>query len=495
MDVADWKSPVIQDRINKSNKLKEMGIPLYPTGQKRDISIKEAIERFGELSEEQLANMQESFSIAGRIITKRDFGKACFAHIKDGADKLQIYVRKDKVSASDFEIFKLLDIGDIILVRGRFFRTKTKEFTLLVENVKLLAKSIRPLPEKWHGLTDIETRYRQRYLDLIMNDGVRRTFLMRSQIIRFIRGFFDQRGFVEVETPMMQPIPGGATARPFRTYHNALDTYLYMRIAPELYLKRLIVGGFEKVYELNRNFRNEGISVKHNPEFTMLEFYWAYATFEDLMALTEELFVSLAESLYGGTKITYQGHEIDLLRPWKRLRLFDALTGIGGVSEDVLKDLEKAKAFAKENDIVITSADNLGKIIVKLFDALVEPKLIQPTFVTHFPVSVSPLSRRNDQDPSFVDRFELFIGGRELANAFNELNDPIDQRERFLEQAKEREAGDEEAMFIDEDYLVALEHGMPPTAGEGIGIDRVVMLFTDSPSIRDVILFPQLRPK
>lgn len=495
MDVGDWRSPVIQDRLNKVKRLKEKGIPLYPTGFRKEISIEEAVRNYGSLSEAELERIERSFSLTGRIITKRDFGKACFAHIKDGTGRLQVYVRKDKVPEDKFELFKELDIGDILLTKGRFFRTKTNEFTLLVEDLELLSKSIRPLPEKWHGLTDVEIRYRQRYLDLIMNDDVRNTFLVRSRLIKLIRQFLDERGFVEVETPMMQPIPGGATARPFRTYHNALDSYFYLRIAPELYLKRLVVGGFEKVYELNRNFRNEGISIKHNPEFTMLEFYWAYATFEDLMELTEDLFLYLAESLSGGPSITYQGQQIDLTPPYKRIRLFDALMEIGKVPQEALTDLEKAKSFAYQKDIVITKGDNLGKVIVKLFDALVEPKLIQPTFVTHFPVSVSPLSRRNDQDPNFVDRFELFIGGRELANAFNELNDPMDQRQRFEEQAKEREAGDEEAMFIDEDYLVALEHGMPPTAGEGIGIDRVVMLFTDSPSIRDVILFPQLRPK
>jgi len=495
MEPSEWKTPVIKDRIQKLKCLKDMGVCPYPTGYKKDLNIKEAIERFGNLGDEELLALDKRYSIAGRLVSKRDFGKACFGNIKDATGKIQIYVKRDNLDEKDFEVFKQVDIGDLIFVSGKFFRTKTAEFTLLVESFVILSKSIRPLPEKWHGLTDVETRYRQRYLDLIMNDSVMQTFLTRTKIIKLIRSFFDEKGFVEVETPMMQPIPGGATARPFRTYHNALDTYLYLRIAPELYLKRLIVGGFEKVYELNRNFRNEGISIKHNPEFTMLEFYWAYATFEDLMALTEELFYKLAMALNNGPKISYQGHEIDLSPPWCRIKLFDALKEVGGVPQSALEDLKAARSFAEKKGVLVTEKENLGKVIVKLFDALVEPKLIQPTFVVEFPVSVSPLSRRNDQDPAFVDRFELFVGGRELANAFNELNDPFDQRERFLEQVKEREAGDEEALFMDEDFLVALEHGMPPTAGEGIGIDRVVMLFTDSPSIRDVILFPQLRPK
>jgi lysyl-tRNA synthetase class 2 len=495
MEPSEWKTPVIRDRIQKLKKLRDMGFCPYPTGYKKDLLITEAIQRFGNLTNEELSGIEKRFSLAGRLVSKRDFGKACFAHIKDATGKIQIYVKRDNLEERQFEVFRQVDIGDLVLVAGKFFRTKTDEFTLLVQDFVILSKSIRPLPEKWHGLTDVETRYRQRYLDLIMNENVMQTFLTRTRIIKWIRSFFDEKGFIEVETPMMQPIPGGATARPFKTYHNALDTYLYLRIAPELYLKRLIVGGFEKVYELNRNFRNEGISIKHNPEFTMLEFYWAYATFEDLMALTEELFYNLALSLTGGPRIHYQGHEIDLTPPWKRIRLFDALKEVGGVPQSALEDLKAARSFADRKGVLVTEKENLGKVIVKLFDALVEPNLIQPTFVVEFPVSVSPLSRRNDRDPSFVDRFELFVGGRELANAFNELNDPFDQRERFLEQVKEREAGDEEALFMDEDFLVALEHGMPPTAGEGIGIDRVVMLFTDSPSIRDVILFPQLRPK
>ncbi len=495
MDYIEEKTPVIQDRLKKIQKLVDMGVTLYPTGFRPTISAQEAKERYGNKKEEELEAQNEIHSVAGRIISKRDFGKACFVHIKDGSGKIQVYVRKDKVSSSDFEIFKCIDIGDILLFEGRFFLTKTRELTLLASGLKLLSKSIRPLPEKWHGLTDVELRYRQRYLDLIMNDEVKEIFIKRSRIIQFIRDFFNKRGFLEVETPMMQPIPGGATARPFKTYHNALDLHLYLRIAPELYLKRLIVGGLEKVYELNRNFRNEGISVKHNPEFTMLEFYWAYATYLDLMDITEKLFYELAIELGKSPLIQYQGNTIDLTPPWRRVRLLDALRQEGGVPEDALSDLAKARAFAQSKGISITEKENLGKVILKLFDVLVEPRLIQPTFVVQYPVSTSPLSRRNDQDPEMVDRFELIIGGREIANAFNELNDPMDQRERFLRQMEERMAGDEEAQYMDEDYVTALEYGMPPTAGEGIGIDRVVMLFTNSPSIRDVILFPQMRPR
>jgi lysyl-tRNA synthetase class 2 len=388
-----------------------------------------------------------------------------------------------------------MDIGDFIGIKGTFFRTRTGELTILAKDLTLVTKSLRPLPEKWHGLTDVETRYRQRYVDLIVNRQVKDVFVTRSRIIQTIRDFFVKKDFLEVETPMMQPIPGGATAKPFKTYHNALGMDLYLRVAPELYLKRLVVGGLERVFEINRNFRNEGISIKHNPEFTMLEFYMAYATYEDLMELNEELFTEVLQRICGGNIIEYQGETIDFTPPWPRITLFDALKDMGGVKEAVLHDKKSAADFALECQINLAERDGHGQILTKIFDHLVEPKLIRPTFIIGYPTEVSPLSRRNDQNPHITDRFELFIGGREIANAFTELNDPVDQRGRFEHQVALRETGDEEALFMDEDYLRALEYGMPPTAGEGIGIDRVVMLLTDSPSIRDVILFPQMRSK
>jgi lysyl-tRNA synthetase class 2 len=425
----------------------------------------------------------------------RDFGKASFIHIRDRTGRIQAYVRKDKVGEDRYKIFKLMDLGDFIGLQGSFFRTKTGELTLLADDVNLLSKSMRPLPEKWHGLSDVETRYRQRYLDLIANEEVKTVFVLRSRIIQSIRGFFIKRDFLEVETPMMQPIPGGATARPFKTFHNALGMHLYLRVAPELYLKRLVIGGLERVFEINRNFRNEGVSVKHNPEFTMLEFYMAYATFEDLMELTQELFNHVLTEVLGKNTIEYQNQTIDFTPPWPRIAMVDALTGTAGLPKEAWKDIHAATAFARSKDIVLSKDDNLGKILAKIFDQLVEPKLMRPTFVYGYPIEISPLSRRNDQDPDLADRFELFIGGKEIANAFNELNDPIDQRERFKAQASLREAGDEEAQYMDEEYLEAMEYGLPPTAGEGIGIDRVVMLLTDSPSIRDVIFFPHMRTK
>ena len=488
-------SPVIKDRLNKAQKLKEMGINLYPTGIKPDICVSRLREKYDPMSAEELEKEEKRYAIAGRIMAIRSFGKASFINVKDGTGKIQVYIKKDKVGDEKYRLFKLMDVGDFIWVKGPIFRTKTGELTILAEDIRLLCKSLRPLPEKWHGLTDVETRYRQRYLDLIVNDEVKKVFILRSKIIHSIREFFINRGFLEVETPMMQPIPGGATARPFKTYHNALGMDLYLRIAPELYLKRLVVGGMDKVFELNRNFRNEGISTQHNPEFTMLEFYMAYATYEDLMKLTEELFSYLLDKLFKKKVIEYQGNRIDFTTPWRRIRFFDALRDIAGVDEDVIKDEKRAKEFSKEHGINILERDTHGKILTKIFDHFVESKLINPTFVIAYPIDVSPLSRRNDNDPNIADRFELFIGGMEVANGFNELNDPIDQRKRFEMQVALREAGDEEAQFMDEDYITALEYGLPPTAGEGIGIDRVVMLLTDSPSIRDVILFPHMRPR
>ncbi len=489
----DKANPVIRERIQKAERLKSMGVGLYPSGYHPDMGIAEAIERFGHMDGETLQKESGSYALAGRIISRRDFGKASFIHIKDRTGRIQVYIRKDKVSEDEFSIFKLTDIGDFIGIKGPLFRTRTGELTVLAEGLVFLGKSLRPLPEKWHGLTDVETRYRQRYLDLIMNDYVKEVFVLRSKIIQSIRGFFIQRGFLEVETPMMQPIPGGATARPFKTFHNTLGMDLYLRVAPELYLKRLVVGGLERVFEINRNFRNEGISIKHNPEFTMLEFYMAYATYEDLMVLTEELFAHLLKEIFGVRVIEYQENRINFEAPWPRISLFDALKDRGGIDEKALSNKEFAAEVARESQISLSPRDSHGTILTRLFDHFVEPQLISPTFIIGYPTEVSPLSRRNDQDPDLVDRFELFIGGREIANAFSELNDPMDQRERFQKQVALREAGDEEALFMDEDFLRALEYGMPPTAGEGIGIDRVVMLLTDSPSIRDVILFPHMR--
>jgi lysyl-tRNA synthetase class 2 len=489
------KSAVIEDRRKKAENLRSMGINLYPAGYRCDMTASEATKRFGHMDGETLEREIGSFSMAGRIMAIRSFGKASFVHIKDGTGRFQVYVRKDRVGEEEFKVFKLIDIGDFMGVKGAFFRTKTGELTILADQVTLVSKSMRSLPEKWHGLTDIETRYRRRYLDLIVNEHVKEVFVLRSRIIQCVRDFFIQRGFLEVETPMMQPIPGGATAKPFETYHNALGMSLYLRVAPELYLKRLVVGGLEKVFEINRNFRNEGISIQHNPEFTMLEFYMAYATYEDLMVLTEELFVYILEELFGRSTVEYQTKSIDFTPPWPRIALFDALREMAGVTEDVLTGVNAAVEFARSRDIIVSQKDSLGKILATIFDHLVEPKLINPTFVFGYPTEISPLSRQNDENPEITDRFELFIGGKEIANAFTELNDPDDQRERFKYQVSLRESGDEEALFMDEDYLTALEYGLPPTAGQGIGIDRLVMLLTDSPSIRDVIFFPHMRPK
>jgi len=488
-------STVIEERIRKGQELRSMGVNIYPAGYHIDITATEAVERFGHMEAETLERESMSYAIAGRIMALRNFGKASFIHIKDGTGRIQAYIRKDKISEDKFKIFKLMDIGDFIGIRGSFFRTRTGELTILAGDIALLTKSLRPLPEKWHGLTDVEARYRQRYLDLIANDDVKEVFVLRSRIIQAIRDFFIKKDFLEVETPMMQPIPGGATARPFKTFHNTLGMDLYLRVAPELYLKRLVVGGLDRVFEINRNFRNEGISIRHNPEFTMLEFYMAYATYEDLMVLTEELFNHVLREIFGTSVIEYQGETIDFSPPWNRISLIDSLKDMADVSDGVFESREQAVEFAEKCQISLSERDGHGKILAKLFDHLVEPGLIRPTFVIGYPTEISPLSRRNDQTPDIVDRFELFIGGREIANAFTELNDPVDQRERFESQVALREAGDKEAQFMDKDYVTALEYGMPPTAGEGIGIDRVVMLLTDSPSIRDVILFPHMRTK
>ena len=486
---------VIEQRLKKLEELRKQGINPYSNTFKPKHRIAEILEQYSRKSDEELNKEKPFFSVAGRIMALRSFGKSVFAHIQDEKGRIQIYFRKDILGNDLFKLVKKLDIGDIIGVEGEGFRTKTGEFTILVKNFQLLTKSLRPLPEKYHGLKNVEIRYRQRYVDLIVNQEVRNLFITRSKIIQSIRNFLCSRDFLEVETPMMQVIPGGATAKPFKTYHNALGMELFLRIAPELYLKRLLVGGFERVFEINRNFRNEGISIQHNPEFTMLEFYQAYATYEDLMDLTEQLFQAVAEEVLGKTEIEYQGNMINLKSPWERLTLADALVEIGKQDPEILKNEDAARRAAQDLDIQVDRYEGHGKLLTKIFDLTVEPKLIQPTFITHYPIEVSPLSRRNEEDPSVTDRFELFIAGREMANAFSELNDPIDQRERFLKQVEARKAGDEEAHLMDEDFIRALEYGMPPAAGEGIGIDRLVMLLTDSPSIREVILFPLLRPE
>jgi lysyl-tRNA synthetase class 2 len=436
-------------------------------------------------------------SVAGRVITLRPMGKALFAHLQDATGKLQIYLRQDVVGEDSFKDFEeLVDPGDILGVKGRLFRTNTGELTVEVKEWVLLAKSLHPLPEKWHGLKDVEVRYRQRYLDLIANEHARRVFFLRSRLISEIRRFLDSKGFLEVETPILQPIASGANAKPFITYHNYLEQNLYLRIAPELYLKRLIVGGINRVYELGKNFRNEGVDTTHNPEFTMLEFYCAYWDYKDLMVFTEELFSYLLNQLVGGLKITYQGKELDFTPPFKRYRYFELLEEKTGKDKDFfLRDVEGLRKLAKE--IGVPKAETLthAKLIDKVFDLLVEDELWGPCFVIDFPKLLSPLAKTHREDPDLVERFELFVAGKEIANAYTELNDPVEQRERFLEQLKEKEMGDEEAMAMDEDFIRALEYGMPPTAGEGIGIDRLVMLLADVDSIREVILFPALRQK
>jgi lysyl-tRNA synthetase, class II len=429
------------------------------------------------------------------VMAIRDFGKAGFLRLRDRSGLIQLFCAKDKLGEEGFAAYRDLDVGDIVVGEGPLFKTKTNELSVQCQSVKLLTKSLRPLPDKFHGLQDVETKYRQRYLDLMMSDETKATFRKRSKIVEEVRRFFVDHDFMEVETPMMHPIAGGATARPFVTHHNTLDMQLFLRIAPELYLKRLVVGGFDRVFEINRNFRNEGISIKHNPEFTMLEFYQAYATYEDLMDLTEKLFQKVADNVLGTRKLTYQGTEINLDGSWAKIGVEEAIAKHTEFKDRAkLRDRAALMDYGKRKNIPMNPKDTVGGLIMSIFDAEVEAKLVQPTFVTQYPLDVSPLSRKNEKDPFIVDRFELFIYGREMANAFSELNDPIDQKERFLSQVDAKNAGNEEACDMDEDYVTALEYGMPPTAGQGIGIDRMVMLFTDSASIRDVILFPQLRP-
>ncbi len=478
-------------RKEKGEALKEIGVEPYPQviWPCTDSGALQA--EYGALDAAALEAKAIRVSAAGRIMAFRDFGKSSFLHIQDRKGRIQIYARKDVLKSPDYADFKkLFDTGDIVGVEGTIFKTKTGELTIVAERIVLLTKSLRPLPEKWHGLKDVEERYRHRYVDLIVNEKVRDVFVKRARIIESIRRFLTGRDFVEVETPMMQITPGGAVAKPFVTHHNALGLDLYLRIAPELYLKRLIVGGLERVFEINRNFRNEGISVRHNPEFTMLEFYQAYVTYEELMRLTEEMVSSLVQELFGQQKITYNEKEIDFAAPWRRMTMEQALSELGGLDATLSEDVESLRGRAKAFGIEGLENAPKGKIITELFEKLCEDKLVQPTFITGYPVEVSPLAKRSKEHPELVERFELYICGMEIANGFNELNDPEDQRARFVEQIKAKEEG----ASMDEDYLLALEYGLPPTAGEGIGIDRLTMLLTDSLSIREVILFPLLRP-
>ena len=492
-------------RRQKLQEIEALGQQAYPHKFAFTHTAPQILAEYGEKSAEQLEAERANVKIAGRMIALRLMGKAAFAHLQQGGQKLQIYVKKDAVGDKGFELFKLLDLGDHIGVGGYLFRTRTGELSVHVEEITFLGKDLLPLPEKWHGLQDVELRYRQRYVDLIMNQDVREVFVKRSKVVQSIRRYFDARGYVEVETPMMQPIAGGAVARPFITHHNTLDIDLYLRIAPELYLKRLVVGGLERVYEINRNFRNEGISTQHNPEFTMLEFYQAYADYRDLMQLTEELLSQVAQDVNGTTKTTFNGHEIDFAN-WQRLSMREAIIKYWpeaaaprpemadfATHESVEKLVQRFNAHQKH--MPYDPKDPAGKTIAALFEAVAEEHLIQPTILYDFPVAISPLSKNKRDETDWVERFEIFVGGLEIGNAFSELNDPEEQRRRFEQQLKERERGDEEAHAMDEDYIRALSYGLPPTGGEGIGIDRLTMLLTGSKSIRDVILFPLLRPQ
>lgn len=487
-------SELLKLRREKLDEFAREGINPFPSDFKVTHTSQEMRERFAQMEANELEKVEEEFSLAGRIMTVRNFGKAAFFHIQDRKGKIQAYIQKDVVGNNYFNIFKKLDIGDFVGIIGRVFLTRTQELTIKVHQIRLLTKSLRPLPEKWHGLSNIEARYRQRYLDLLVNPGVKEIFCRRTKIIQMIRTFLQDREFMEVETPMMQPIPGGATALPFKTYHNTFNLDLYLRISPELYLKRLLVGGFERVFEINRNFRNEGISTQHNPEFTMLEFYQAYATYEDLMDLTEEMICHIAKQLLGPLKIPYLDKEIDFTPPWQRLSMKQAIIHYGQIGPHILEKRDLAFKQAQTLGLSPSSQDGLGSIVNDIFEEVVQPHLIKPTFITNYPTETSPLARRSDTNPEEVERFELFINGQEIANAFSELNDPIDQKERFLTQLS-LSASTEEVGKLDEDFIQALEYGMPPAAGEGMGIDRLVMLLSNAASIRDVILFPLLKPE
>jgi lysyl-tRNA synthetase, class II len=486
-------SSLTEVRIRKVKELTDLGVPAYAVGFVPDLDSAAFKERYS--SRTDFEDSSESHQMAGRIMALRNLGKASFLQLRDTAGDFQVYVARDTLGQEAYKLAKKLDVGDIIGVVGRPFKTRTGELSIHAASVVILTKSLRPLPEKWHGLSDVETRYRQRYLDLVVNEESRKIVVTRSRIISYLRNFLTDRDFLEVETPMMQPIPGGATARPFETFHHALNRQLYLRIAPELYLKRLLVGGFSRVFEINRNFRNEGVSTQHNPEFTMLEFYQAYSTYDDLMSITEEMLSGLALEITGGHKVPYGDSELDLTPPWKRMTVREALLTYSGLNEEQIDDRNAVFIKAVQTGLEVSKDDSLGKLWMSLFDELVEERLWGPIFVHKYPVAVSPLARRNDEDPTVTDRFELYMCGREMANAFTELTDPMDQRSRFEEQVQARASGDEEAHFLDEDFLRALEYGMPPAAGEGIGIDRLVMLLTNSQSIREVILFPHMRPE
>lgn len=485
-------NPLVSERMRKLAELEAAGVDPYPARFEVRNLAADLHREYAILPEED--NAAPEATIAGRLMSLRHHGKVTFAHLQDGSGRIQIYLSRDALGAPLYDLCKRLDVGDYLGVEGQLFRTRTGELTVRARTVQLLSKSLRPLPEKWHGLTDVETRFRQRYLDLIVNRQVADAFRKRSRLIAEMRRFLDSRGFLEVETPMMQSMAGGAMARPFVTHHNALDLTLYLRIAPELYLKRLVVGGFDRVFEINRNFRNEGISTQHNPEFTMLEFYQAYADYQDLMAMTEEMLAHLAKEITGDQQVTYQGQPISFVPPWPKLTLEESLVKLAGLDAEVLKTEEGVSETAGCHGVNILPGWGRGKVMAELFDTLVEPKLIQPTFIIDFPTELSPLAKSKHGEPTTVQRFELFVGGMEIANAYSELNDPREQRARFLDQLRQRAQGDLEAHGLDEDFLRALEYGMPPTAGEGIGIDRLAMLLTDSPSIRDVILFPLLKP-
>ena len=481
-------------RRSKLGLLRERG-QAYPNDYEPDSLNADLIARFGEMEGEQIEAESGTYRIAGRIVSLRSFGKSVFMHVRDRSEKLQIYAQKQALSEEEFETVGKLDIGDIVGAEGKLFRTRTGELSLKISGLRLLVKALRPLPEKWHGLTDVEMRYRQRYVDLIVNEDVRETFRRRAEVVASMRSFLQNRDFIEVETPMMQRIAGGAAARPFVTHHNALALDMYLRVAPELYLKRLVVGGFERVFELNRNFRNEGISLQHNPEFTMCEFYQAYATYLDLMVLTEEMLTGLAEEICGGTTVAYGGAELSFAAPFVRMTMGDAIAAHSRLSPEEAEDVAALSALADDLGIEPNKRKPGLGLMADVFDEVAEKNLMQPTFVTSFPIEVSPLARASDDKPGFVDRFELFIAGREIANGFSELNDPEDQHARFLAQIGQREAGDDEAHMMDDDYVRALEYGMPPTAGEGIGVDRLIMLLSDQASIREVILFPHLKPE
>ncbi len=498
--MSDTQSPrdenkLIAERREKLKRLRESGVA-FPNDFRRNVVTSELHAEYDEKPREFFEENEIRAAVAGRMMAKRLMGKASFASVQDMSGRIQLYVQRDALPDGVYADFKTWDIGDIVGAEGKLFKTQKGELSIKVDSIRLLTKSLRPLPEKFHGLTDMEQRYRQRYVDLIMNEPVRKTFRMRTDIINFIRNYLNKRDFLEVETPMMQVIPGGATARPFTTFHNALDMELYLRIAPELYLKRLVVGGFERVYEINRNFRNEGLSTRHNPEFTMVEFYEAYATYLDLMDLTEDMLRQLAQHVLGSSQVEYQGESYDFGKPFVRMSVVESILHFNDdIDAAALEDIDQARAIATRLGIPLKDSYGLGKIQIEIFEKTVEHRLMDPTFITAYPAEVSPLARRNDDNPFVTDRFEFFVGGREIANGFSELNDYEDQAERFRQQVAEKDAGDDEAMHFDADYIRALEHGMPPTAGEGIGIDRLVMLLTDSPSIRDVLLFPHMRPE